>query len=76
MVKIPDLCTLLSDSSTIPCYRLSPNLSNISKTLKIDNLSDSIGPTCLTCLQYGTVDSSFHVRPLPHSFIQQMLIFC
>lgn len=66
MVKIPDFCTLLSDSSTIPCHRPSPNLWNTSKTLKIDNISDSMGPTCLTSLQCDTVDSSFHVRPLPH----------
>lgn len=70
MVRIPDFCTLLSGFLYNPLSPppLPPISQTFPKTLQnprplvtdwpLYNPSESIGPTCLTCLQYDTVDGS------------------
>lgn len=77
MVKISGYCTLLSDSfhnplSSPPSTEIA--LSKVSNNLKTDKVSDCLG-SWLICLQFATVDSSFHLIPstLSHPVIQQIL---
>lgn len=79
MVKISGYCTLLSDSFHNPLSSppsTETALSKVSNNLKTDKVSDCLG-SWLICLQFATVDSSFHLTPstLSHPVIQQILIF-